>query len=339
LPSLPFSLPSADLRVCDVVCLGHALVDRLLEATSDVVLAAGLEVGSMTLVDGATARRLEGFSDSWLEVAGGSAANTAVGIASLGGSATFVGAVGSDEAGYRYAADLEAAGVRCVAHTVPGESATGLCHVFIGPDGERSMATDLGVAGEIDPAAVEQAGVADSKVVYIEGYLLDAPAAEPAVTKALEAARRGGTLISLSLSDPFVVHRHRDRILELLSLGMVDVLFGNEDEALALTGASVVGEAVRLLTRPGMLILVTRGPAGSIACSAEVTLEVAAARAQSVVDTTGAGDLFAAGVLYGLTHGREVAGALGLGSRVASEIIGNVGARPRTGLSGVIGDL
>ncbi len=332
----PLVLPDGGRRPLGVVCLGHALVDRLAEAPPEVVAAAGLELGAMTLVEAATARVIEQQWDHWQEVAGGSAANTAAGIASLGGSAAFVGSIGADAAGRRYIADLEAAGVRCVAHPAGDGSQTGLCHVLVGADGTRSMATSLGAAGELSPAAVEEAGIAGASVVYIEGYLLDAPPAASALAKAVELARGAGTLVSLSLSDPFVVERHREAILELVEGGEVDVLFGNEEEARSLTGAASLGEAVEALRRPGLLALVTRGAAGSVAVSAEALVETPAEPVAAVGDTTGAGDLFAAGALHALTSGGDAAAAARVGSLAASEIISHFGARPRADLAALV---
>ncbi len=332
----PPVLPDGGRRPLAVVCLGHALVDRLAEAPPGVVSAAGLELGAMTLVGAEAARVIEQQWDHWQEVAGGSAANTAAGVASLGGSAAFVGSIGADEAGRRYVADLEAAGVRCVAHPAGEGSQTGLCHVLVGADGTRSMATSLGAAAEISPAAVEEAGIGQASVVYIEGYLLDAPPAASALSKAVELARGAGTLVSLSLSDPFVVERHRDAILGLVEGGEVDVLFGNEEEARSLAGVASLEEAVEALRRPGLLALVTRGAEGSVAVSADALVETAAEPVSEVVDTTGAGDLFAAGVLYGLTSGRDAAAAARVGSLAASEIIGHFGARPLADLAEIV---
>jgi sugar/nucleoside kinase (ribokinase family) len=333
---LPFDLPEHRGRTTDVVCLGHALIDRLAEATPEVVSRAGLELGAMTLVDSGKALEIERALDAWEEVAGGSAANTAAGVASLGGSPAFAGSIGADEPGRRYVANLEASGVRCVVLPVASGQPTGVCHVFVGHDGGRSMATNLGAAGELGAPAVEEVGIGDSLVVYVEGYLLDAPAAAEALAKAVELARGSGTLFSLSLSDPFVVDRHRDRVLELIGDGALDILFGNEDEARSLTGAGSLEESLVALTRPGLLVIVTRGASGSVAASTEGVIECPAHQVPAVVDTTGAGDLFAAGVLYGITRREGLARSLHLGSLAAGEIIGHLGARPRVSLAGLV---
>ncbi|MGH9298944.1 MAG: adenosine kinase, partial [Acidimicrobiales bacterium] len=235
-PTWPFDPPPTARLGPDVVCLGNALVDRLVMASEDAVAAARLEAGAMTLVDGKRAEEIEASCSGWHEVAGGSAANTAAGIASLGGRALFAGAVGDDPAGRRYAADLEKSGVRCITPAARSGHPTGVCHVFVSEGGARTMATSLGAAGELSLEAVELAEIESAAVLYVEGYLLDAPPAAAALDSALEIARKSGTLVSLSLSDPFVVERHRDKIAELVASGRVDLVLGNEAEALSLTG-------------------------------------------------------------------------------------------------------
>lgn len=324
--------PLGEEKPLDVACLGHALVDRLAEADEHLVRATGLEFGAMTLVGGDEAARLEGVRPDWREVAGGSAANTAAGIASLGARSLFLGSVGDDAAGRRYVADLEAAGVRCVAPTAQGLP-TGVCHVLVSPGGERSMATSLGAAGALSPAAVEEADLARAKIVYVEGYLLDAPAAAAALERALATAAPAGTFVALTLSDPFVVERHRASIRRLLDEQRVDLLFGNEEEVLSLTGTSTLVESVRTLASGELCAVITRGAEGSLAVFGEVELSQAAAPVREVVDTTGAGDLFAAGVLGALTTGRPLGEALGLGALAAAEVIGHFGARPETSLA------
>lgn len=321
-----------EARPIDVLCVGNALVDRLAEGDESVVASAGLELGAMTLVDAERAALIEAARPDWREVAGGSAANTAAGIASLGRRPAFVGTVGDDEAGRRYVADLEAIGVQAFVH-IADHLPTGLCHVLVSPGGERSMATSLGAAGALDEAAVLGAGIESASIVYLEGYLLDAPAAGPALERVVELARQAGTLVALSLSDPFVVERHRAKINELLSSGLVDIVFGNEDEARGLTGAPTTEEAAGRLDKKDRLALVTRGAAGSMALAGDARLDQPAHRVGAVRDTTGAGDLFAAGVLGGLTSGHDVATSLRLGSLAAAEVISHFGARPEASLA------
>jgi sugar/nucleoside kinase (ribokinase family) len=331
--SWPFPISDRSGASLDVVCVGNALVDRFAETHDGVVVAAGLEPGAMTLVDAGEAAAIERSYTGWAEVAGGSAANTAAGLASLGGAVGFVGAVGADEVGRTFISDLEAIGVRCVAHRVSTGTPTGVCHVFVEEDGRRTMATFLGACSDIATAAVDEAELDRSAVVYLEGYLLDAPNAADALARATEVARRSGTIVALSLSDPFVVERHFDRILGLVEDGSIDLLLGNEDEAYALTGHRSLEDVAARLDRPGLAFVVTRGADGSAVLTADGIETVDAEPVDAVVDTTGAGDLFAAGVLYGLTHGESPEGCLRLGSITACEVISHIGARPRTSLA------
>jgi sugar/nucleoside kinase (ribokinase family) len=332
-PSWPYLDCSLDDRDIDVICLGHALVDRLVHASIEEVRAAHVEPGGMTLVSSDRASEIGAAFQGWREVAGGCAANTAAGIASLGGVPSFAGAVGDDAPGAWYASDLERAGVACTVATVESGGQTGLCHVLVSSGGERSMATSLGAAGEIAIDTVEHAGVGSAQIVYLEGYLLDAPLATAAVDRALELATASGTLVSLSLSDPLLVDRHRDHLANLVFDGEIDLLFGNEEEALRLTGAASRSEVTDKLRLPRAVAVVTLGAEGAMAITPDgEVLRVAADRVDHVVDTTGAGDLFAAGCLFGLTHGYSVTDALRLGAFAAGEVISHLGARPEISL-------
>lgn len=333
----PFSFADRHGNGLDVVCVGNALVDRFAHTDGDVVVAAGLEPGAMTLIGADEALSIEGSYDGWAEVAGGSAANTAAGIASLGGAVGFVGAVGADGAGERYVANLERAGVRCAAHPVRTGTPTGVCHVFVDEGGGRTMATFLGACGDISPAAVDEGGVDRALVVYLEGYLLDAPNAAAALERAIEVAKASGTLVALSLSDPFVVERHHERVLGLVREGTVDLLLGNEDEAFELTGERSIEAVAARLARPGFSFVVTLGSRGSAVITPEGAEAVDAPAVEQVVDTTGAGDLFAAGVLRGLTNGMAPRGCLELGSIAAGEVISHIGARPLVSLAALSG--
>ena len=331
-PSWPYGDRTRGDRDIDVLCLGHALVDRLARATTEDVRAADVEPGGMTLVDADRAGEIGRAFRGWRQVAGGCAANTAAGVASLGGVPAFAGAVGDDEPGAWYSSDLERAGVACTVATVTSGGPTGLCHVLVSDGGERSMATSLGAAGEIAIDTVERAGVDRAQVVYFEGYLLDPPLATAAVVRTLELARESSTLVSLSLSDPLLVDRHRNRLRELVFGGEIDVLFGNEEEALSLTGADSRAQAVAKLRRAGTVAVVTLGAEGAIAITPDGEVRVPADYVERVEDTTGAGDSFAAGCLYGLTHGYGVEAALRFGAFAAGEVIGHLGARPANSL-------
>ena len=268
------------------------------------------------------------MADEWRQVSGGSAANTAVGVASLGGSPAYLGSVGVDELGAGYDLELASVGVRCVLATGHTGAATGQCLAFVTPDAGRSMATNLGASAHIDEAAVDRAGIGDSAIVYLEGYLFDSPLALDAVRRAIERASASNTALAVTLSDPFVVDRHFDVLAELVG-GPADVVFANEEEACRLAGAADVEAALSALAAPGRIVAVTRGAEGASLVAGGERVDVPAAAVEAVVDTTGAGDLFAAGVLYGVAHGAtlEVAGLLG--ALAAGEVISHLGAPTR----------
>jgi sugar/nucleoside kinase (ribokinase family) len=321
----------------DVVCVGNALMDHLVFAPAAVVESLGLPLGAMTLVDVATTERIRAVVGEGRQVSGGSVTNSAVGVASLGGRPAFVGAVATDDLGDRYAADLEAAGVHAVlqrfaADPAGGEAATGRCYVIVTPDAERTMATALGVAGRLDASGIDVGVVGAAELVYFEGYVLDLPDASALVDRLLGAARGAGTEVALGLSDAALVERHRG-VLEELTRGLVDIVFANESELLTLTGGKSAPEALGAIARPGLMVVLTRGERGAMVGTPEGIIEVPAFAIDKVVDLTGAGDLFAAGFCFGVTHGCGLAGAARLGALAASEVIGHLGARPESSLA------
>ena len=319
----------------DVVALGSALVDVLSHTEEEALSRSGLTKGTMALVDLARAAELYAAMGPGTEVSGGSAANTVAGVTALGGTAGFIGTVADDELGEVFVHDLTASGVTLATSARPrggeGEdSATGRCLVLVTPDGERTMATHLGVASTLGPDDVEEALVARAQVVYVEGYLWDLGPAKAAIRRAVEVAHGHEALVALSLSDPFCVERHRREFLSLLH-GEVDVLFANEDEVRLLFDADFDG-AVSACAETGLLCAVTRGPAGSVVVGPGGVTTVEAEPVERVVDTTGAGDLYAAGFLYGLTHGEHPERAARLGGLCAAEVISHLGARPQADL-------
>jgi len=318
-------------RTTDVLCLGHALVDRLAHVEPELVASGGLELGAMTLVDGGRAASLARLAARWRQVSGGSAANTAAGIASLGGRPAFVGSVGPDELGAGYDLDLESVGVRCVLAVAGDSVSTGQCLVLVTPDAQRTMATDLGAGAQIDTAAVERAGVHESAAVYLEGYLFDSPGTHAAMERALQLAKDSATLVAVSLSDPFLVDRHPEALNKLVA-ERADIVFCNEEEARMLTGAADLDGVLAGLSRPGLVAAVTLGARGAVLVAGDERVHVHAWPVSGVEDTTGAGDLFAAGTLFGLTHGCSLEVAGRLGSLAAGEVIGHLGARPDTSL-------
>jgi sugar/nucleoside kinase (ribokinase family) len=315
-----------------VVCIGHAIVDRLAHVDAATVLASGVEPESMTLVDGAQVAKIVELVPEWVQVAGGSAANTAAGLASLGDRPSFIGSVGADPLGLRYEADLSSVGVRCVlGHDSSGRS-TGQCLVLVTKDSGRTMATNLGAGVVIEREAVDRADVAAAAAVYIEGYLLDSPGTLAAMELAIELVRRAGGLVALSLSDPFLVERHGGALHHLVE-SEVDLLFANEEEARRFTGTSDLQGALAALERPGLIAAVTLGPEGAVLSDGTERARVEAWSLGPLDDTTGAGDIFAAGVLHGLVHGAPLDVAGRLGALAAAEIVSHLGAQPEISLA------
>jgi sugar/nucleoside kinase (ribokinase family) len=325
--------PPAPGGPLDVVGIGSPLVDVLTSATDEALQAVGLVKGSMTLVDLERAESIYGSLGPAVEVSGGSAANTMAGIAALGGRAGFVGKVADDALGEVFAHDIRSAGVEfhpAVASSdgAPEAVGTGRCLVLVSDDAERTMATHLGVATTISPADVPAAVVARGQMLYLEGYLWDLPPAKEALRAAIEVCHDHDGSVALSLSDSFCVGRHQKEFLDLLR-DEIDVVFGNEEELVMLFGASSFDAAVADAEETGLLVAATRGAAGSVVTTAMGPVAVPAEAVSAVVDTTGAGDLYAAGFLYGLTHSLGPADCARLGGLCAGEVIGHLGARPQ----------
>jgi sugar/nucleoside kinase (ribokinase family) len=324
--------PPRHEKVHDLCGIGSPLIDYVSTATLEVVASLGIEPGAMTLIDGATAAKVRAAVGNGQLVSGGTVANTAAGVASLGGAPVYVGAVAADDLGERYAADLESAGVRSVLELIAtddGELGTGASYIIVTPDKQRTMATSLGVSGLLHAAAIDVSTVGVAEVVYFDGYLLDFSHSEAIVERIIEIAAASGTKVALGLADPFVVGRHFDRLSALAE--RVDVLFSNEDEAKAMTGATTAEGAIEALRRLGRVTVVTCGPRGALLASDGGVVSVPPVPVD-VVDVTGAGDLFAAGVCFGLTHDLGIEGAGALGAICAAEAISHMGARPATSL-------
>jgi sugar/nucleoside kinase (ribokinase family) len=342
--------PGGEGDPLDVVCLGNALVDVLARTTDEDLASLELSKGSMALVDLERASHIYSYMRNTVEESGGSAANTAAGIAALGGRAGYVGSVAADEFGKVFVHDMSVLGVELGAAVTAeagrgsrgrddspadSDSATGRSLVLVTPDGERTMATHLGVASTLSPEELDEDLVARAEIVYVEGYLWDAPSAKETVRRAISVAHAHDGLVALSASDPFCVERHRRELLDLLH-GDVDLLFCNEEEALLLFSSPDLDHAVRSIEETGLLAAVTRGAKGCVVVMADRTVEVPAEPVEQVVDTTGAGDLFAAGFLYGLTHGMDPVSCARLGSGCAAEVISHLGARPQSDISGLV---
>jgi sugar/nucleoside kinase (ribokinase family) len=319
----------------DLVAIGNPLLD-VLEATPDEVLdQLGLVKGSMTLIDLATANAVQDIMSAPRFVSGGSVANSAVGLAELGGRAGFIGAVADDEIGHTYVENLRAAGVLfdpVYSETTRGDSlGTGRCMVLISDDAERTMGTYLGAASTLNVSGVPTGLVERAAIVLLEGYLWDVDAAKEAMRHAASAAHGADGSVALSLSDSFCVSRHQREFLDLL-VDDIDILLGNEEEITMLFGASSYQGALDAAEETGLLVVMTRGALGSVVLTAHGPEQVAAAPVETVVDTTGAGDLFAAGLLFGLTHGMDPLESARLGGICAAEVISHTGARPESDL-------
>ena len=317
----------------DVVAIGNALVYVITHAPYELVHDLGLEPGSMTLVDAATVGELYAKLGPTTEISGGSAANTTAGIASFGGAAGFIGRVADDDFGRIYTHDLRSIGVHFAAPAAPADDTpTGRCLVIVTPDAQRTMSTFLGAGSALDPSYVDRDLIASAQVLYLEGYLWDQPPAMEAFRAASEAAHAAGRKVALSLSDSFCVDRHRETFLGLIE-SSVDILFANEPEITALYEVGALADAVGRVSDHVEVAALTHGATGSTIVGRGGMHEVAAHPVERVVDTTGAGDLYAAGFLYGYTHGHDLPTCGALASLAAAEVISHVGARPETTLA------
>jgi sugar/nucleoside kinase (ribokinase family) len=315
----------------DVVGIGNAMVDVLAQAEDAFLAEHGLVKGTTALIDSGAAEALYARMGAGLEMSGGSVANTIAGLASLGGAGAYIGKVRDDQLGQVFAHDLQALGVRFATPPLREGPATARCLILVTPDAQRTMNTFLGACAELGPEDIDQDLIAAAQVTYLEGYLFDPPRAKAAFRAAAEAAHGAGRRVSLSLSDPFCVERHRADFRELVARH-VDVLFANEVEICALYETKAFEEAVRAVRGQCEIAVLTRSERGSVIVTAQGAEAVPAAAVERVVDTTGAGDLYAAGFLFGLTRGRELAVCGRLGGLCAAEVIGHFGARPEASL-------
>jgi sugar/nucleoside kinase (ribokinase family) len=321
----------------DVLCIGNAIVD-VISATDDSFLEReGLAKGSMRLIDADEATRLYRNMGPGREVSGGSAGNTAAGIAMLGGKAGFIGQVADDQLGDVYAHDIQSIGIEFATPRRPqAEAPTARCLVLVTPDAQRTMNTFLGAAQNLTVEAIDAAQVKGAAFLYLEGYLWDPERPRAAMVKAIDLAHAAGRKVAFTLSDTFCVDRHRDGFLELLGQGRVDILFANEAEVRALTGESDLDSAVAAAASKVPLLVVTRSEHGALAVEGGRRVDVAAEPVAQVVDTTGAGDLFAAGFLTGLAQGRSLEASLHMGAIAAAEVISHYGARPEADLKALV---
>jgi sugar/nucleoside kinase (ribokinase family) len=315
----------------DVVGIGNAIVDVLAQADESFITAEKLAKGTMALIDEDRARTLYDRMGSGIEASGGSAANTIAGIASLGGKAAYIGKVADDLLGKVFAHDLRATGVRYETAPLQGGPATARCLIFVTPDAQRTMNTFLGASVEFQAGDIDQSQVEAAQVTYLEGYLFDRPLAKAAFRQAGEIAHKAGRKVSLTLSDPFCVDRHRADFRDLIR-GHVDILFANEAEICSLYETKDFAKAADAVRGEAEIAVLTRSEKGATVITAKDQVSVPAAPVARVVDTTGAGDLFASGFLYGYTRGKDLAHCARLGALCAAEIISHFGARPEVKL-------
>ncbi len=315
----------------DVVGIGNAIVDVIAHADEAFVAAEGLVKGTMTLIDEARGEALYGRMGPGVEASGGSAANTIAGFASFGGKAGFIGKVRGDQLGKVFRHDIESLGVAFPTPAAADGPSTARCLVLVTPDAQRTMATYLGISTQLGPIDLDRDAISHAKVVYLEGYLWDPPRAKQAFLQASRLAHDAGGQVALSLSDVFCVERHRQEFRELVE-GHIDILFANENELLALTQAKTFDDALAAIRGKCEIAAVTRSEKGSMILIGSETTEIEPEKVDKVVDTTGAGDLYASGFLYGLTRGLSMEGCGRLGSLAAAEVISHVGARPQVSL-------
>ena len=316
----------------DVLGIGNAIVDVIARADDAFLAANGLGKGAMTLIDEARAEALYGLMGPGRESSGGSAGNTIAGIASLGGKAAYIGQVRDDQLGGIFRHDIRAAGVAFDTPAAKAGPSTARCLIFVTPDAQRTMQTYLGACVELGPEQVDEKQVAAAQITYLEGYLWDKPAAKDAFRKAVDVAHKAGRKVSLTLSDSFCVGRHRAEFRDLVD-NHVDVLFANEAEILSLYETAKFEDVLpHLRAKKSRIAAVTRSEKGSVTIGNGEVHAVPAQPGVKVVDTTGAGDLYAAGFLHGLTTAKDLATCAKLGSICAGEIISHYGARPEVSL-------
>jgi sugar/nucleoside kinase (ribokinase family) len=315
----------------DVAAIGNALVDVIAPASDQFLSDQGLVKGSMMLIDDDRASSLYDQMAAGEEASGGSAGNTIAGVASLGGRAAYIGKVASDTLGDVFAHDIQAIGATFAGERLAGGAGTGRSLINVTPDGERTMCTYLGAAAELTPSDVDPAIIEAAKIVYLEGYLFDPLDARRAFAKATGLARASSRLVALSLSDSFVVERHRQALLGFID-SEVDIVFANESEICSLFEVDDFNAAVRAVRGRAKMAAVTRGAMGSTIVAGDAIHPIDAFPAEKVVDTTGAGDQYAAGFLFALAGGRSLVHCGRLGSLAATEVISHYGPRPLVSL-------
>ncbi len=320
----------------DVIAIGNAIVDVMAPCSDELIEELGMAKGGMTLIDADQARDLYDAMGPAREISGGSAANTLAGLSALGVQCAFVGQVANDQLGQVFAHDIRAVGIDFDTPAREGEPPTARCLIFVTPDGQRTMNTFLGASQFLPASALDEEAVGGASILYLEGYLWDPEEPRAAMRRAIEAARAAGRKVAFTLSDAFVIARHGDDFRSLIADGLIDILFANKTELAALTGEDDFDAGLAKLAPSVPTLVVTRSEEGAVAIHKGERAEVAAEPIARVVDTTGAGDLFAAGFLAGQVKGRDLATCLRMGAIAAAEIISHYGARPEADLAALM---
>jgi sugar/nucleoside kinase (ribokinase family) len=320
----------------DVVAIGNAIVDVISSEQDSFITAEGLTKGGMQLIDAARATELYGRMGPGKEASGGSAANTIAGIAALGGKCGFVGQVADDQLGQVFTHDIRAIGVSFETPARGAEPPTAQCLILVTPDGQRTMNTFLGASQYLPASALDRSLIESAAILYLEGYLWDPEEPRAAMRDAIDVAKAAGRKVAFTLSDAFVIDRYRDDFMAMIDGGDIDILFANELEIASLTQDEKFESAVASIAAKVPMLVVTRGEDGAIAVSGGTTTRVAAEPVAQIVDTTGAGDLFAAGFLAGQAQGRSIADSLTMGAVCAAEVISHYGPRPEADLTKLV---
>jgi sugar/nucleoside kinase (ribokinase family) len=334
-PIRAITAPVTNSRL-DVLAIGDAIVDVIASAEDEFLIAEALPKGSMRLIDPAEATRLYGLMGHARETSGGSAANTMAGVAALGGRAGFVGQVAKDQLGEIFAHDIRALGVEFQTPPREGDLPTGRCLILVTPDGQRTMNTSPGASHALSVQALDAQQIRDAAILYLEAYLWVPDTPRAAMERAIEIAHEAGRKVAFTLSDIACIARRRDSFLALIERGAIDLLFANENEVRALAGEDDFDRAIDALKDKVPLLVCTCSEKGALAVDGGTRITVPAAPAEKVVDTTGAGDLFAAGFLAGQAKGRSVEESLRMGAIAAAEIISHFGARPEVDLKALM---
>lgn len=322
-------------RALDVVCVGNAIVDVLAQTDDAMIEQHGMVKGTMALIDADQAETLYAAMPQGVETSGGSAGNTAAGLASLGAQCAFIGKVRDDQLGEIFAHDIRAVGAEFATRAATDGPPTARCLILITPDAQRTMNTFLGASVNLGPEDIDENLIGRAQVTYLEGYLWDRDEAKAAFHRAADFAHSHDRMVSLSLSDPFCVDRHRDSFRSLVA-DHVDILFANEDEIMSLYEVDDFDDALQHVRRDCRIAALTRSEKGAVVAAGDEVHLVDAEPVSAVVDTTGAGDQFAAGFLHGYTRGDDLATCARIGAITAAEVIDHVGPRPQVDLAALV---